>query len=70
MLLLTKEPSRVIRYLIKSDVNDLLMIRGNRLQNTSDSLKKLYFCMFLTVFPLFYAQERIAHIDLRSFALF
>ena len=42
----------------KSDVSDLLVILSNSLQKTSDSLEKFVFCMFLTVFPIFYHQER------------
>ena len=46
------------------------MIRVNRSQKQAIRLKFLTFNMFLTVFPLFYAQERIAHVALRLFALF
>ena len=43
----------------KSNVSDLLLIWANHFQKTSDSLEKnVFFCMFLTVFPPFYAQEQ------------
>ena len=53
----------------KSNVSDLLVIQANRLQKTSDLLEKIFFICFDSFSP-FYAQEQIAPVALRSFALF
>ena len=54
-----------------SDVSDSLVIQEICSQKTSDLFEKfVFFCLFLTVFPLIYAQEQIAHVALPSFAHF
>ena len=55
----------------KSDMSDLLMIRANSLQKTSNTLEKFeFFSYVLNRFPPFYAQEQIPPIALRSSTFF